>query len=126
MRLGLPLAAAALLAGCAETTLRADDPRRAVVLAPYSRSIGLNSMSIPEGTVLYPAHVGGQAAWCSTAAVFFSLGERRAACFFDPKGGGEPEGWLKSAYIAGTLSSLRYDVDVPYRVTQQAPLPPRR
>lgn len=121
------LIVAAGLAACASATLRTDDPRRAVVLAPYLRPLPpFGQIHIPEGTILYPATVDGQAAWCSTTAIYFVPGERRSMCLFDPAGGEQPEGWYKSAYIAGSLASLRYDVDVPYRVAQQAPLPPRR
>ena len=121
------LLTAALLAGCASATLRNDDPRRAVVLAPFLRAVGpFAQIHIPEGTVLYPATVSGQSAWCSTTPIYFVPGEVRTMCLFDPDGAEQPEGWFKSAYITGSLASLRYDVDVPYRVTQQAPLPPRR
>jgi hypothetical protein len=120
-------AAILALSGCATAMLKSDDPRRAVVLAPYLRPIPpFGQVHIPEGTILYPSVVDGEAAWCSTTPVYFVPGEQRAICMFDPKGGQQAEGWLTTAYIAGSLASLRYDVDVPYRVGERAPLPPRR
>ena len=123
----LTLVTAVSLSACASATLRSDDPRRAVVLAPYMRTVGpFGQINIPEGAVLYPSLIDGQAAWCSTMAVYAVPGERRPLCMFDPTGGDQPEGWLKTAYVPGTISSTRLDVDVPYRVGQTAPLPPRR
>ncbi len=108
----LALLAAAFLTGCASATLTTDDPRRAVVLAPFLRPLPpFGQIHIPEGTVLYPARVDGQPAWCSTTSIYFVPGEVRAMCLFDPAGGEQTEGWFKSAYIAGSLASLRYDVD---------------
>jgi hypothetical protein len=126
MRLML-IAALVAVTGCATAVLESTDPRRAVVLAPYMRPIGpFGQVHIPEGTILYAATVNGQQAWCSTVAVYFVPGERRPMCLFDPAGGDRAEGWLKSAHIPGTLASLRYDVDVPYRVGQTASLPARQ
>lgn len=119
------LSAVLLLSACAPVALRSDDPRRAVVLAPYQRAIGINALNVSEGQVLYASLVDGREAWCSTGPVFFALGEARPACFADPRGGSMPEGWLKTAYIAGTLRSLWYDVDIPYRVVVGPALPPR-
>ena len=121
------IVAAAILTGCATATTTTDDPRRAVVLAPFLRSLPpFGQIHVAEGTVLYASKVNGQPAWCSTTPIYFAPGEFRAMCLFDPAGGEQSEGWLKSAYIAGSLASLRYDVDIPYRVTQSAALPPRR
>ena len=121
------VAALFVFSGCAPAALQSDDPRRAVVLAPYLRPLPpFGQIHIPEGTILYPSIVSGEAAWCSTSPVYFVPGEQRAVCLFDPAGGQQPEGWLKSAYIVGSLASLRYDVDVPYRVGERPALPPRR
>lgn len=127
MRKLLTAALAALtLAGCATATLNTGDQRRAVVLAPFVRPVGLTTISVPEGAVLYAAQVGGQAAWCSTTPAWFAAGgEARPVCFFDPQGGQQAEGWLKTAYVTGTLSAARLDVDIPYRVTAGPALPPR-
>ena len=126
MRQAAALVLTMALLGCATAAVRTDDPRRAVVLAPFMMPIGaFGRIHIPEGTVLYPSIVNSDASWCTTTAVYFAPGEGRAICLFDPKGGTQVEGWLKSAYITGTLSSIRYDVDVPYRVGQTAALPPR-
>lgn len=121
------LAVALVASGCAPVALRTDDPRRAVALAPYQRSVGpTGAINIREGEVFYPSLVDGREGWCSTVAVFFQPGDARQLCLFDPQGGREPEGWFKSAYVVGTLSSALLDVDVPYRVRETAPLPPRR
>jgi hypothetical protein len=115
------------VSACAPVALRTDDPRRAVALAPYQRGVGpAGAISIREGEVFYPAVVDGRDGWCSTVPVFFQPGEGRRLCLFDPQGGREAEGWFKSAYVLGTLSSVRLEIDVPYRVRETAPLPPRR
>ncbi len=115
------------LTGCAVATLQTDDARRAVVLAPYLRPIPpFGQVHIPEGTILYPSTVNGEKGWCTTTAVYFVPGEQRAMCLFDPAGGQQSEGWLKAAYIVGSLAGLRYEVDVPYRVGARTTLPPRQ
>jgi hypothetical protein len=125
MRAVLAIAALAL-AGCANVVLHNDDARRATVLAPYTRAMPpFGQIRIPEGTTLYPATVNGEPGWCSTTALQFVPGEGRPMCLFDPAGSNRDEGWFKLGYIGNTTGNLRYEVDVPYRVTRAANLPPR-
>lgn len=123
----IALALAAALTACAPVALKSDDTRRAVTLAPFQRAAGLGTITVREGEVLYPSLVSGRPAWCTPNAVFFAWAEARAGCFFEPSDGRAAEGWLKTAYLGGgtLLSSIHYDVDVPFRVTQAPALPPR-
>lgn len=120
------LAAFLVLAGCSATALRTDDPRRAVALAPFSRTVGIGgAIHVREGEVLYPGAVDGEPAWCSAAPIYFAIGEARTMCLFDPTGVAQAEGWFRTGYVAGTLSVFRLDVEVPYRVAMTPPLPRR-
>lgn len=124
-RIAFTLALAAL-AGCATVQLRTADPRRAIVLAPYERTIApFGSVVVPEGTVLYPSLLDGRDAWCSTVPVYYAPGDARPMCFMQ-EAPGVTEGWLREGYVARTASGFRYDVDVPYRVQMAPALPPRR
>lgn len=113
------------LAGCSSAVMLTSDPRRAVVLAPYSKTIGpFGVLTIREGEVFYPSTVDGAAAWCSAGPTYFAPGEGRPTCLFDPVGA-RAEGWFATAYVVGTAGSFRYPVDVPYRVAETTRLPPR-
>ena len=126
-RIAAATVAALALSGCGSVAVDSADPRRAIALAPYARTVGpAGAIRVAEGAVLYPARVDGAAAWCSSAPLYFAPGEARGLCLFDPAGGAQAEGWFASAYVPGTYSGARLAVDIPYRVGQTAPLPPRR
>jgi hypothetical protein len=119
--------AALTLAGCGSVALDNTDTRRAVALAPYQRVVQpFGMIRVPEGTVFYPGIADGQRAWCSMTATYFLPGEGRSLCMIDPTTGDHAEGWFTKAFPSASYSGTRFDVDIPYRVGQTAPLPPRR
>lgn len=95
---------------------------RAVATAPFSRGIMLSSIQVQDRQVFVRTVVGGnREAWCSTTPAYFSMGDNRSVCMFDPTQTGlQPggAGIFTTGYVAGTLSSITYDVQVPYRVEE--------
>ena len=120
------IGALAALSACTSASLTTGDQRRAVALAPFNRAAGLGQITVPEGTIFYPGQVQGQAAWCSGRPVYFAWMEAKAACFTDPAGADQAEGWFKEVVVLQPMAAWRFDVDVPYRVAAGPALPPRR
>jgi hypothetical protein len=86
----------------------------AITRAPFARQILLGRMAIPAGTRLLQTTVDGQPSYCSPQRVFFSPGDARSVCLFDPGNSGV----FSQAYVVDTLSSLRHDVSVPYALEE--------
>jgi hypothetical protein len=87
--------------------------KRAITTAAYERDLFLaTSVKVPSGTELSIATVEGKTAYCSIDYVYFSLSEKRSACFFDT----QTKGILDKFYIQGTLAGSEHDSAIPYRI----------
>jgi invasion protein IalB len=98
-----------LLAGCASVQLDRQKPA-ATTLAPFNAQLGLNRVSVPEGSRLAAASIDGKTAFCTLQPAWFALGEARSVCFTDEA----RTGYLDSYYVLGTLRSLTYNAHIPY------------
>ena len=76
----------------------------------FAMSIGFASVRIAAGALLVQAEVGGSPAYCTVQPAYFVVGEARSVCLFDTRG----QGRFELLYVVGTISSIRYTVDIPY------------
>ncbi len=86
----------------------------AVTRAAFSTSILFSKIAIPAGSQLLQAAVDGALAYCTIRPAYFAVGESRSVCLFDTRGAGI----FDQFYIVDTLSTIRYDASVPYRVEE--------
>jgi hypothetical protein len=103
------------LNGCASVQLDPQKPA-ATTLAPFNAQLGLNRVSVANGSQLAAASIDGKAAFCTLQPAWFALGEARSVCFTDDA----KSGYLDHYYVLGTSRSLTYEAHIPYALNGPA------
>lgn len=106
-----PVGVVLLLTSCASVQIDPQQPI-ATTLAPFNAQLGLNRVSVPEGSRLAGALIDGKAAYCTVDPAWFAIGEARSVCFTDEA----RSGYLDKYYVLGTLKTLTYEAHIPYTI----------